>query len=1426
MVRPVFMHKDGSVPSFVSMDVDMLTLLARERSYQYRHVTSAVWSDRTQRQALLRATEGVVTGASTIMWRARWVRAAVEEHVECEMETHPRTPLALLRRFFDSPLGLGAVRWCRRGRGAMQPHVAYDSATGVARAWMYLDHPAMWCGGDPVVRAACEALAPPSQAAARVHPDTAWIDVVVTGFLPTYRALMTRTWMPEALAVPVDAARLNVATLRAFAIPFPRHPHVETWRDACDWIRAGYSVAATLLYRLCVLHVERERLAQLNAPCLDHVLQLLIDAHMPLLAMMVKWGRWSDAECAGAPLEIPLEARDRVTSRPLRMHPAAPDRLRERNRAFYDHATQRADPTPPCTVAADEWPTHLHMLELWWPLSTDVLTLEAVPSLTPILFNTSLMGDVERRRSVQTYAEAVHHLLLSKVAPHKCMMRGAKRIATTYMETMPHVARTCASYFMTSALGNIPGNVERPRMAQRVRMWLWATTESVARRPSAWDCMFEYTPIKPTQRRDLLMRDIEHTLRHETSSAFLMTRVTLREILATFMQLNPTFGCTSRYRNGKLDMWRASMQQVACAWRRRMDAMPAVVPHDRRMPAHVWARAMAMHISETNTIIQRSMDMAGQYTNIITRPGGFVGMMWEMINKFYHEVERPASGRARAGAPSSTTTTAPGNNNRRMLEVVDCYERQAKLREIAGQYPKAYDPGIMRYVTWKMVLQNPSLIRVKHYMLAYFGVVPFVIEQLRVWQIYYERHDVATNWFKHRVKALWQRYPQSFCVLWAFYGYLKAHREEIPVMLPRDMALHQYKARMYAMQCSPDTRMGDVPLSYDHVSTFCACAVCKRWSHTIAAESRLDMVYDEKEGRCVDPVELAARNVVEKHRHSPVPDKRTLKRKRALDDQSTPAPGLGATDSLDDLEALLDAALALEHKRHTDDDEQDEGEEDEDDDDAAVGPAALPAPKRPVRALGLMGPTPSQRIDTGTGASVGIHTLSQRSTGSAVNGTGVGVSNETSGLFQTDFVSVQYDPVRNLLLCSNDTSKRAGMREMRMLFESATVVHSREHAARLMAGTAQTYVPQSARRVTFASLPTDAARPEATAEPDVSEYVTLDSPACTYSATVRHLMRATENTHAAAATRQQLLDAIHVDADELADAQESELLEMLDRTAHRDLGLLSSSVTRARRCSVPVTSYHVIGYMRMMNGLAYTACGLCGSLVPARDRYLNPVYGYTCPRHGLTNNGFEMHSGTFIPSPFIRPAQLQLSKMIMPGWIRLQPQYMITQRAQLLGIPRVWFLKYGVDRFEQACELWRAGTPEGRVLLRALQRSDAETASEAVQHVDLYMSRDQSSPQGAVLGRQLWQRCDPRVPRSYICDRCFQRSPQHSVVVETHLSLTLDLKAWRWRSTCLCTRHWNEVHRTHAKSKHGAAASSSHHRPETVAPVAATTLPT
>lgn len=1365
MVRPVFMHKDGSVPSFVSMNVDMLTLLRRERSCQYRHVSSAVWSDRQRRLALIRATEGVVTGSSTMMWRADWVRASVEEHVECEMDTHPRTPLALLRRFFDSPFGLGAVRWCRQDRGAMQPLVEYDADAAVARAWLKLDHPGTWCCTTPGVRKTCEGLAP---ADPRRHEDTSWIDLVVTGLLPTYRALMTATFMPEALDVPVDLTRLTVARLCRFSIPFPRHPRVETWTSAADWIRAGYSFAATLLYRLCVLYEEKERLEQLNEPCLDHNIQLVIDTHLPILSMMVKWGRWLDVEC-NQNLEIPAETRDRMTSRPRRMHPTAPDRLRERNRAFFQHATRR-DAASACTFPDDEWPTHIHMLKHWWPLSTDVLTLEAAPSLTPILFNTSLMGDVERRRSVQTYAEAVHHLLLSKVAPHKCMMRGAKRIATLYMESIPHVARTCATFFLVSALGNIPGNTERLRMSQRVRLWLWATTEEVARRPSAWDRMFDYTPIKPTQRRDMLMKDVEHTLRHETSSAFGMTRVALREMLAAFMQLNPTFGCASRFRNGKLDLWQASIQQLGSAWRRRMDIMPAVVPHDQRMPARVWARAMAMHLSETNTIIQRSMDMSGQYTNIITRPGGFVGMMWDMINKFYHDVERPA-GRANSANKTPTTT-----NNRRMLEVVDCYERQAKLRELAGQYPKAYDPGMMRYITWKMVIQNPSLIGVKHYMLSYFGVVPYVIEQLRVWQIYYERHDVATNWFKQRIKNLWQRYPQSFCVLWAFYGYLKAHREEIPVMMPRDMAMHQYKARYYAMQCSPHTQIGKEHLSYHHLSTFCACAVCKRWSHTIAAESKLEMSYDDKEDRCMDPVELAARSVVE--RKSPVPDAKTGKRKRSIEDQ-TPHQ----EDSLDDLEALLDVALNLERERH-------EEQEDVDEATATTMPPVAHNAKRPVKALGLMGPTPSERIDTGTGSSIGIHTLSQRSTGTAVNGSGVGVSNETSGLFQTDFVAVQYDPIRRIMLCSNDTSKRAGMRETRMLFESATVIHSRDHAKRLMQGTALAYVPQSARRIVAETGALGDALP------DVSEYVTLDSPECTYSDTIRQLIRSIENAIPLNASED---DAV------MPEMEESELLDMLDRTANRDLGLLSSSVTRARRCSVPLTPYHMIGYLRMMNGTAYTACGLCGSLVPARDRYLNPTYGYTCPRHGLTNNGFEMHSGTFIPSPFIRPAHLQLSNMIMPGWIRLQPQYVITRRVQLSGIPRAWFLKYGIDRFDQACELWRAFTPEGRYILHALETSDKETSSDAIRHINLYMTSDQASVQGTILGRHFQCRMSPCVPRSYICDRCFQRSPQNSVVMETHLVLTLDLKEWKWKSQFLCTRHWNESHR--AKQHHLATTS-------------------
>jgi hypothetical protein len=113
-------------------------------------------------------------------------------------------------------------------------------------------------------------------------------------------------------------------------------------------------------------------------------------------------------------------------------------------------------------------------------------------------------------------------------------------------------------------------------------------------------------------------------------------------------------------------------------------------------------------------------------------------------------------------------------------------------------------------------------------------------------------------------------------------------------------------------------------------------------------------------------------------------------------------------------------------------------------------------------------------------------------------------------------------------------------------------------------------------------------------------------------------------------------------------------------------------------CNAWLQPVHMLGKLVMTRGRVYCLCCACGSLMVYTESCWVPGYGPVCQLHGVTGGGFDVKTGTLIPSPFASSKSSQtVDKIAAPGAYRLRSRVYITAAAQLNNVPPLWLLHYG-----------------------------------------------------------------------------------------------------------------------------------------------------
>lgn len=894
-----------------------------------------------------------------------------------------------------------------------------------------------------------------------------------------------------------------------YQIPIPSQLH-EDRTDIIQLFLSGHGVLATTLWRLFHQHRILRYAKMGNDPYMYHIVQLLIDSHLPTLGIMIKLNRWSDDSLLNENLTC-ANAKELLSEEP--MHPMAPSKLQERTNAFVDvannvppslghilsrdrrisdrikqlkesqsqkhprgrndkittphvdssqgghsHAggndgvddamvtetrpyekntTRRLSASELKSMAAkeideeDQWiasrsrnnPNHGatglsldNSFFTFWPLSVSVMTWEECSKMTRGLIDNNIFYEDNQRREEWLFSSSIWHLLFGKTLPHKCKMRSDTKMTERYFQKHPSISNQIALFLQLMSYGNIPDFTinKRPNFSTRVRLWNTFKFE-LANTPKTWLAFMK-------QHRFTVQNTLKGLLAYTVSSLPELERV---------LRQRPKYG-----------LWRTMVDFACDLLRRRLESTPYNTRSGDSNIKLAKNRQILLYTMETETILSRIHKITSKKAYDKLHKGNFNEILLNSFNKFYQMLQSTLE---TMKAEHSNKNNDPSKiDNRRMSDVFDGIEKSEKLKWVASERPAEYDDHMMRIFAWRVARYNINRTQLPTYFLPYFGVPENVVHTLRLWILYFNVYDMSDNWYQHQISLLWQRYPSSFCVIWAYLNYLLSFQSEVEVVLPAEVRDLQLVARKNALDIN----------TYDHDYTkkvthiFYWCSTCKKWNHPVAPICHLINIAGKPGERFLDPIE------------------------QAIQKQLFKGNTIVHINNGNDTMEMDDHGNAF----HNDELEDDFDDDDEYDDDEAEGyngkakktnvsrvkggrrsssnmssssrrrgrgdvsegastdtVSDRNTARNTISTLSIFGTAPSAYISNGSNSTVGVHVLNNRS-GVAVNGSGMGTTTESSGLFSADMTRQQYDPIKKEIKCAYDRSKRTRSRNHRIVF--------------------------------------------------------------------------------------------------------------------------------------------------------------------------------------------------------------------------------------------------------------------------------------------------------------------------------------------------------------------------------------------------------
>jgi hypothetical protein len=1202
----------------------------------------------------------------------------------------------------------------------------------------------------------------PREGASRLVDAHAWEFVFCT-FAKTLR--FVQGCGLRDLPLGIDWKRL----VYEFRIPVPAH-----WHDAvssaaefnsqftlADLPNASDSVfAIALLWKLYQLHRWYAAAQVIGCAASTRFLWMFILSHLDTWSMMCSCGRWTDTELR-QPLEFPEAVEREVDCEFYRaLHPLAPNRLAERQRA-RDSSVYTVRPKT-CIMFG------------FWPCGVSGPAMEECGSLIPAITQQSFFVDTQHQR-LESFTEACYiHWFFKKALPIKCADRQGVEMSKRFSVRHPALMAERAQMLMASAFGSLPyvENVYRPHFDTCVRLWRLFRLELGANIPR-WVKYFtdnrrqvlmflkESVDITISMLPSLQMvlaktRNVLWLKTAIVSSAANSARRQIDSIPVLTSRLDGTLEATPIAFNRTLRLWKIYIESTLHRIHRRVLARTNVkyLKYDSCTAfMNIIYRMLEGLIKiklDKETAAARGSTPASEPDAEETLEEGekeykhskqsqrasVLGESWnsqdvngiesddddsdedeEDEDDFIDNADdfdvagegyRSARNKQRIAQQSKSKKKkklktkqkqADGEKKRKILTDAERDQKERLVEQVLMTLPSTYNDELLRLLA-KKVVDNEANFRsgyIPLWPLRLVGCAEEAISVAKRWFVRFNEYFQSDNSYIKAVKELWKFYPRSTVVICRYLSYVVAAREEITYPLSSEITMHQIAARRHLL------RIGEQEsCELSRLAIFYMCKLCNKWGHPIEKQQSLEFVSFDQGRTYTDPLERAFKVEYEmKQQQLGRPPTQEL---QVHSSQTSPFPSQTASTLFpqnktkgnpdvalygvpDELGRVMDAfgrRTIPDVRRHV------LGNVKKIKDvvgyvglrtttptslfgnTANSAPSAAPPkpPSTPTPVVRLAPPPPPQTTPapadgSGLESVVVTHTnhvptiaptlhfhkaTSQKMYHAAV-----------SGLESAGFSGHAADPVRGCLVCTTDRTSRDPV------VWNTTLLNER-----LLETAEQTFYKVREAPL-FEEEDMLAYNPEAGKL--TSKLATLD--------------------HVTLAHRSQ--------ADEVEMELEKEL-EALgiepSATSSTGVGFANTEQAKRRRCNTPLSPIYLLGRVAIVQGVPYTICSACGGLaVAAPSRYITGV-GYYCARHPIADAGFDLRTGTCLPSPMIaahRKNDPSLFLVSATGNLRLQNQFFITSVTQLNGIPGEWLTALGHETLMDAVK----GSPrDTRVLNR------------------------------------------------------------------------------------------------------------------------------
>lgn len=462
--------------------------------------------------------------------------------------------------------------------------------------------------------------------------------------------------------------KISLARLyHEFTVPVPAslRMHTEIMResyyvDIRDLVcpNNNFTIIGTAFYRLYHLHRLLQVAVALDDRCMLHVVQQVIDSHVPLLAMMTEHCFYQD-DVLLSPWNLASRnyPEHGFKSHPLRQasHPLSPNALNE-------YAGVSLEPIPLVDVGA------IPRVFFVWPNDSRYrVTLEESVSLSTALNGLGyFVRKQEARTATQDWADPALALksLLTKYFPLRNFKRADKRIAFNCFDAHPGLAVTILNLLHVSQLANVPGTDHRPPFICRMRHWSFHYTSSaIASRDIKFidhACFQQWRTFHRASVHELIGFYTVNCLPHLASTIF------------------------AHPRQGILYLkWITGVRYIMNVARRRYMQMPFIGSNDayyhsylsKNGDASIYAAtfdALGVLMLSQEIMIQRESDLMTKKLNIFmhhaTETEAMSRWFWTLLDqlanrvlttlRFLHRARAPWSPESANGSTTSSTSTA------------------------------------------------------------------------------------------------------------------------------------------------------------------------------------------------------------------------------------------------------------------------------------------------------------------------------------------------------------------------------------------------------------------------------------------------------------------------------------------------------------------------------------------------------------------------------------------------------------------------------------------------------------------------------------------------------------------------------------------------------------------------------------------------